>query len=162
MGKKVGHIKIGDRVGVGAQALSCLKPDCPQCSSGRENYCASFVQTYAMPFPDNQGMSYGGYADYNRSPGAFILKIPDSIPSEQAAPLLCAGATVYSPLKQKECGPDKTVGIVGIGGLGHLGVLFAKALGARRVLAISRKAEKREQALSLGADEYIATDHDSD
>jgi alcohol dehydrogenase (NADP+) len=115
-----------------------------------------------MPYPNNQGKSYSGYSDYNRTPGAFVFKIPDAIPSETAAPLLCAGATVYAPLKQKGCGPGKTVGIVGVGGLGHFGVLFATAMGASKVVAIFRKAEKRETALDLGADLYIATDDDED
>ncbi|CAK7200736.1 hypothetical protein SEUCBS139899_003435 [Sporothrix eucalyptigena] len=161
VGQKVKHVKIGDRVGVGAQALSCLKSDCPQCSTGRENYCSGFVQTYAMPYPDGSGMSYGGYANYNRSPGHFVFKIPDSLDSEAAAPLLCAGSTVFSPLKQHNCA-GKMVGIIGIGGLGHCGILFAKALGADKVIAVSRKASKREEALALGADAYIATNDDKD
>jgi D-arabinose 1-dehydrogenase-like Zn-dependent alcohol dehydrogenase len=115
-----------------------------------------------MDYPDGTGTSFGGYADYNRSPGHFVFKLPDNLSSEAAAPMLCAGATVFSPLKQNDCGPGKTVGIVGIGGLGHFGVLFAKALGADRVVAISRKASKRDEALALGADEYIATDDESD
>jgi len=110
----VKHITAGDRVGVGAQALSCLKPDCDLCSTDRQNYCPGFVQTYGMPYPNDQGTCYGGYSDYNRTPGAFVFKIPDAIPSETAAPLLCAGVTVYAPLKQKGCGPGKTVGIVGV------------------------------------------------
>ncbi|RKK84928.1 hypothetical protein BFJ71_g14325 [Fusarium oxysporum] len=162
VGQNVKHVEVGDRVGVGAQALSCLKPDCPQCSTGRENYCPAIVQTYGMDYPDGTGTSFGGYADYNRSPGHFVFKLPDNLSSEAAAPMLCAGATVFSPLKQNDCGPGKTVGIVGIGGLGHFGVLFAKALGADRVVAISRKASKRDEALALGADEYIATDDKSD
>jgi alcohol dehydrogenase (NADP+) len=76
--------------------------------------------------------------------------------------MLCGGITVFSPLKQNGCGPGKTVGIVGVGGLGHFGVLFAKALGADKVVGISRKAEKRDDVLKLGADQYIATDEDSD
>jgi D-arabinose 1-dehydrogenase-like Zn-dependent alcohol dehydrogenase len=76
--------------------------------------------------------------------------------------MLCGGITVYSPLKQNGCGPGKTVGIVGVGGLGHFGVLFAKALGADKVVGISRKAEKRDDVLKLGADEYISTDEDAD
>jgi D-arabinose 1-dehydrogenase-like Zn-dependent alcohol dehydrogenase len=76
--------------------------------------------------------------------------------------MLCGGATVFSPLKQNNCGPGKTVGVVGIGGLGHFTILFAKALGADRVVAISRDSSKRKEALALGADEYIATDEDKD
>ena len=78
-----------------------------------------------------------------------MFKIPDGIASEDAAPMLCGGITLYSPLKREGCGPGKTVGIVGIGGLGHFGVLYAKALGAERVVAISRRGNKREDALKV-------------
>jgi D-arabinose 1-dehydrogenase-like Zn-dependent alcohol dehydrogenase len=118
------------------------------------------VGTYNGVYPNNEGKSYGGYADYNRANGRFVIKIPEGLPSEHAAPLLCGGVTMYSPLKQKGCGPGKKVGIIGVGGLGHFGVLFAKALGADKVVGISRKASKRDEVLSLGADEYIATDED--
>lgn len=77
-----------------------------------------------------------------------------------AAPMLCGGVTVFSPLKHNGCGPGKSVGIVGVGGLGHFGILFARALGADRVVGVSRKSSKRQEVLSLGADEYIATDDD--
>ncbi|KAG9511778.1 GroES-like protein, partial [Aureobasidium melanogenum] len=82
--------------------------------------------------------------------------------SAHAAPMLCGGVTVYSPLVRNGCGPGKTVGIVGVGGLGHFGVLFAKALGADRVVGISRKNDKRDDVLKLGADKYIATGEDKD
>lgn len=108
------------------------------------------------------GKSYGGYADYNRTNGNFVVKIPNGLDSADAAPMMCGGVTVYSPLKRNGCGPGKTVGIVGVGGLGHFGVLFAKALGADKVVGISRKASKRDDVLALGADEYIATDDDED
>lgn len=117
------------------------------------------VGTYNGTFA-NGGKSYGGYSLYNRSPSSFVIKIPDAIPSAEAAPMLCGGITTYSPLKQHGCGPGKSVGIIGVGGLGHFGILFAKALGADRVVAISRKGNKREDALKLGADAYIATDED--
>ncbi|KAK3367313.1 zinc-binding dehydrogenase [Lasiosphaeria ovina] len=154
-----GDIRVGDRVGVGAQARSCLEKSCAACSSGRENYCArANISTYGAVYPGGEGKSYGGYADYNRTHGRFVFKIPAGLPSEFAAPMLCAGITVFSPLRRERCGPGKSVGIVGVGGLGHFGVLFAKALGADRVVGISRKAEKRDDVLRLGADEYIATD----
>lgn len=107
-------------------------------------------------------MSYGGYATYNRTPGHFVIKIPDGIPSAEAAPMMCGGITLYSPLKNNGCGPGKKVGIIGVGGLGHFGVLFAKALGADKVVGISRKASKKDDVLKMGADEYIATDEDKD
>lgn len=88
------------------------------------------------------------------------MKIPNAIPSTKAAPILCGGITTYSPLIQHGHAPGKIVGIISVGGLGHFGILFAKALGADRVLAISRKSNKKAGALELGADEYIATSED--
>ncbi|SPO04371.1 related to alcohol dehydrogenase, class C [Cephalotrichum gorgonifer] len=162
-GKNVKGIQVGDRVGVGAQARSCLLPSCLDCSTGRENYCQSGrVDTYNAVYPDGEGNSYGGYSDYNRTDYRFVVKIPDGIPSEYAAPMLCAGVTMYAPLRNNGCGPGKTVGIVGVGGLGHFGVLFAKAMGADKVIGISRKASKRDEVLALGADKYVATDDDQD
>lgn len=163
VGSNVKHVKTGDRVGVGAQARSCLKPDCVDCSAGLENYCGNgTVNTYGSIYPDDEGKSYGGYADYNRTNGHFVIPIPEGISSSDAAPMLCGGITVFSPLHKNGCGPGKTVGIVGVGGLGHFGVLFAKALGADKVVGISRKSEKRDEVLKLGADQYIATDDDQD
>lgn len=161
--KAEGGIKVGDRVGVGAQSDSCLgrKGDCEACASGMEKYCLDWVGTYNGVYM-NGGKSYGGYALYHRSPSHFVIKIPDVIPSAEAAPMMCAGITLHSPLKQNGCGPGKQVGIIGVGGLGHFGIMFAKALGADRVVAISRKASKREDSLKLGADAYIATDDDPD
>ncbi|EOD51141.1 alcohol dehydrogenase [Neofusicoccum parvum] len=161
VGKNVTHVKEGDRVGVGAQASSCLKPDCEACADGEENHCPHMVGTYAAKYPDGS-KSYGGYADYNRTPGRFVLKIPDSIPTKDAAPMMCAGITLYSPLKREGAGPGKKVGIVGLGGLGHFGVLFAKALGADKVVVISRTGAKKADAQAMGADGFIATDEDAD
>lgn len=154
-------IKVGDRVGVGAQNASCLKPDCYECAAGLEQHCQHMVGTYAAKYPQG-GTSYGGYANYHRCHSHFVMKIPDQLASEDAAPMLCGGITVYSPLKNNGCSPGMKVGIVGVGGLGHFGVLFAKALGADKVVGISRKNNKRDDVLKLGADEYIATDDDED
>ncbi|KAF9874379.1 putative nadp-dependent alcohol dehydrogenase protein [Colletotrichum karsti] len=162
VGKNVTHIQVGDRVGVGAQALSCSRDDCPECAAGLPNYCAKRLLTYASIYPDDKGKSFGGYADHNRSNSKFVVKIPEGLPSEAAAPMLCAGVTMFAPLRRLGCGPGKSVGIVGVGGLGHFGILFAKALGADRVVGMSRKGNKRDDALSLGADHYIATDEDTD
>lgn len=117
--------RVGDRVGVGAQSASCLKPDCEQCANGEENHCSGMINTYDSQF-SNGDKSYGGYANYSRVPSHFVLKIPDAIASEDAAPMLCGGVTVYSPLKKNGCGPGKRVGIIGVGGLGHFGLLYAK------------------------------------
>lgn len=153
--------RVGDRVGVGAQSSSCLKPDCEECASGMENHCMNMVGTYNGKYGDGS-KSYGGYSDYCRAPSHFVLKIPDSISSEEAAPMLCGGITVFAPLKKNGCGPGKKVGIVGVGGLGHFGILYAKALGADSVTAISRSDTKKEDAMKLGADKYIATNDDKD
>lgn len=98
---------------------------------------------------------------YHRAPAHFAVKIPEALSSAAAAPMLCGGVTVYSPLKHFGCGPGKRVGIIGVGGLGHFGVLFAKALGAE-VVAISRKADKREDALKMGAELYVSTQEDTE
>ena len=155
-------LRVGDRVGVGAQSGSCLKSECEECSSGMENHCPNnMVGTYNSKCDDGS-KSYGGYSDYCRAPSHFVVKIPDSIPSEEAAPMLCGGITTYSPLKKNGCGPGKKVGIVGVGGLGHFGILYAKALGADSVTAISRSSAKKDDATKLGADKFIATNDDPD
>lgn len=182
---------------MGAQCKSCLKPDCEQCSEGIENHCTNdFVQTYGAKY-QNGDTAQGGYAKYWRGNSHFVFHIPDAIPSEMAAPMLCGGVTTYSPLKQNGCGPGKKVGVIGIGGkflflsplllpsqqtqkktehsstvsnttsfplpssgLGHFGLLWAKALGADKVVAISRTRSKESDARKLGADDFIATSED--
>lgn len=159
--KAEGDLKIGDRVGVGAQNDSCLSRQghCDECSRGLENYCPKFIHTYGDPH-FNGGKGMGGHGLYHRAPSHFVFKIPDGLASEYAAPMLCGGITVYSPLTYHGCGPDKKVAIIGVGGLGHFGILFAKALGAGQVVGISRSESKRDDVLKLGADEYIATGKD--
>lgn len=156
------QIRIGDRVGVGAQSDSCLRADCEACADGLENYCPRIVGTYNARYRDaDKSKSYGGYADYWRGPAHFVFRIPDSLPSAEAAPLLCGGVTVFRPLKRYRAGPGRSVGIIGVGGLGHLGILFAKALGCDRVVAISRTSSKRKDAVEgLGADVFIATEEE--
>ncbi|KAF2705138.1 GroES-like protein [Pleomassaria siparia CBS 279.74] len=154
------RFKIGDRVGVGAQAASCLEDDCEECSVGMEQHCIKgFVGTYNGKYADGS-WSMGGYADMVRVPAHFVIKIPSGLRSEEAAPMMCGGITVFAPLKKNGAGPGKRVGIVGLGGLGHFGVLFAKALGCEKVIAISRKRNKVEDAKAMGADVYIATSED--
>jgi D-arabinose 1-dehydrogenase-like Zn-dependent alcohol dehydrogenase len=125
-----------------------------------EQHCGKgFVGTYNGKYPDGS-WSMGGYADYVRVPAHFAIKIPAALKSADAAPMMCGGITVFAPLKKNGAGPGKRVGIVGVGGLGHFGVLFAKALGCDKVVAISRRRNKEEDARKMGADEYIATSED--
>ncbi|KIV93902.1 hypothetical protein PV10_05078 [Exophiala mesophila] len=156
-------IKVGDTVGVGAQSDSCLNRDsqfaCTECKEENENYCTRITGTYGSKF-SNGDKSFGGYALYHRCPSHFVFKIPDGLAPEFAAPMLCAGVTVYSPLKHFGAGPGKRVGVVGVGGLGHFAVLFARALGAEEVVGISRRESKRQEALDLGCTDYIATAED--
>lgn len=178
VGNQVSHIKTGDRVGVGAQGDSCqCRKDlngedcsgCDACATSAENYCPRMVQTYGG-FHFNGDKSMGGFGRYYRGPAHFAVPIPDGVPSEIAAPMLCGGVTVYSPLVHFGGGgktgegalKGKAIGIVGVGGLGHFAVLFAKALGAEKVIGISRRGNKREDALKLGCDDYIATSEDHD
>lgn len=157
VGSKVTHLKLGDRVGVGAQAGSCL--NCEYCTRGDEPYCnKGMIGTYGGRFPDNS-KSYGGYADYTRVPAHFAFKIPAGIPSDIVAPMMCGGVTVYSPLKQGGAAPGKRVGVVGIGGLGHFALLFGKAMGADMV-AISHSKSKKEDAEKMGVKQFISTHDD--
>jgi D-arabinose 1-dehydrogenase-like Zn-dependent alcohol dehydrogenase len=159
LGSSVTKFRLGDRVGVGAQAFSCLKPDCEECSAGLEQHCSKMVGTYNGRYPDGS-WSMGGYADYVRVPAHFAVKIPSQLTSEDAAPMMCGGITVFAPLRNNGAGPGKKVGIVGVGGLGHFGILFAKALGCDKVVAISRRRNKEADARAMGATEYIATAED--
>ena len=153
--------RVGDRVGVGAQSNACFRPDCEECSAGIENHCPRTTGTYNGKYADGS-KSYGGYSDYARVPSHFVIKIPDALSSADVAPMLCGGVTTYSPLVQNGAGPGKKIGIVGVGGLGHFGILFAKALGCDKVVAISRSNSKKEDALAMGADAFIATSEDKD
>lgn len=163
VGSAVGSsFKVGDRVGVGPQSDSCGLKSCDMCSSGRENYCDKQTGTYNSRFRDRaRSKAYGGYADRWRGPARFVFHIPDGLSSSQAAPLLCGGVTVWAPLKKYGAGPGVSVGVIGMGGLGHIAILFAKALGCDKVVAISRTSAKKDDALNgLGADAFIATDEE--
>ena len=149
-------IQVGDRVGVGPICHTCLRPDCEYCSTEKENYCPRKIPTYGGIYPDGS-ISYGGFANFCRHNSQYVFSIPQGLASGDAAVMLCAGSTVYEPLKEHGAGPGKRVGIIGIGGLGHFGLLFAKALGSEHVVAISRGEDKRADALTLGADQYIAS-----
>lgn len=161
--RAAGNIQIGDLVGVGAQSDSCLgrQGDCEICSSGQEQYCPKFVATYSGRH-FNGAKTMGGHARYHRAPSHFVVKVPKGLAPEFAAPMLCGGATMWSPLKTHGCGPGKKVGVIGVGGLGHFGIIFAQALGADEVVGISRRENKREEVLEMGATGYIATEDEKD
>ncbi|MGB9125700.1 MAG: alcohol dehydrogenase catalytic domain-containing protein, partial [Nitrosotalea sp.] len=129
VGKKVSQYKIGDRVGVGCFVDSCRK--CIPCSKGLQQYCTEgMTTTYNGVERDGKTPTHGGYASKIVVDENYVLKIPDNLPLDKTAPLLCAGITLYSPLKHWQAGPGKKVAIIGLGGLGHIGVKIAHALGA--------------------------------
>jgi len=152
-GKKVDHLDIGDRVGVGAQSWSCLKDTCADCKSGDNQHCSKGVFTYNGKYEDGKP-SYGGYAERVRVISDFALKIPDNIPSDLAAPLMCAGVTVYSPLREHGVTKGTKVAVTGMGGLGHLAVQFANKMGAH-VTVISHSKSKQKDASALGAHAFL-------
>ncbi|KAF9904964.1 hypothetical protein BX616_001135 [Lobosporangium transversale] len=146
--------KIGDLVGVGAMVDSCRS--CEECKTGFDQFCEAKAFTYNDTFKDGRGgYTYGGYADRVRVNGEFVFKIPSQISPAEAAPLLCAGITTYTPLKQYGAGPGKKVGVIGIGGLGHLGIQWARAMNCDEVVAISTSDSKRDEAKQLGATKFI-------
>ncbi|KIK69473.1 hypothetical protein GYMLUDRAFT_153199 [Collybiopsis luxurians FD-317 M1] len=155
VGKNVTKFKVGDRVGVGCIVDSCR--ECANCKDGEEQYCSKgHTETYNAKDPKDGTITQGGYSQHIVVDQAYVLRIPDSIPLDKAAPLLCAGVTLYSPLNHWNAGPGKKVGIIGFGGLGHVGVKLAKAFGCE-VTVFSQTESKKELGLQLGADEYVAT-----
>ncbi|KAJ3773884.1 chaperonin 10-like protein [Lentinula raphanica] len=155
VGKNVTRFRIGDRVGVGCMVNSCRQ--CQSCHDGEEQYCSSnLVLTYNSKDPKDGTITQGGFSQYIVVDQAFVLSVPESIPLDKAAPLMCAGVTMYSPLNHWNVGPGKKVGIIGFGGLGHMGVKFAKALGSE-IIVFSQTNSKKELGIRLGADEYVAT-----
>jgi len=155
VGKGVKKFKVGDSAGVGCLVNSCR--NCPDCKRGLEQHCrkrASF--TYNGTEQDGKTPTYGGYSDHIVVDEAFVLKIAPGMPLERAAPLLCAGITTYSPLKRFKAGKGDRVGVLGLGGLGHMAVKLAAAMGAE-VTVLSRTASKRADAQRLGAAEFLLT-----
>ncbi len=144
VGPDVRHLQVGQRVGVGWQRASCLS--CELCNAGHENLCAQSEDTCVD--------HYGGFADRVRVDGRFAFPLPDALASENAAPLLCGGVTVYAPLR-RWVRPPMRVGVVGIGGLGHLALQFARAMGCE-VTAISSTPDKEPEARSFGAHRFLA------
>ncbi|KAK1275948.1 putative mannitol dehydrogenase [Acorus gramineus] len=161
VGPKVKKFKVGDKVGVGCLVGACTNPNsCHSCKDGFENYCLEMILTYNALYHDGT-ITYGGYSDWLVVEDRFAVRFPDSVPMDKGAPLLCAGITVYAPLKYFNLNePGKHVGIVGLGGLGHVGVKFAKAFGAK-VTVISTSPSKEEEAIKhLGADEFLVSKND--
>jgi len=148
----------GDRVGVGCMVNSCR--ECENCLAGNEQYCLrEMTQTYGSI--DRDGMiTHGGYSDHVIVDQDFVLNIPEGLELDVAAPLLCAGITTYSPLRHWNAGPGKHVAVVGLGGLGHMAVKLAHAMGAD-VTVLSQSLRKQEDGLALGADAYYATSDDA-
>ncbi|MEN3110202.1 NAD(P)-dependent alcohol dehydrogenase [Uliginosibacterium paludis] len=155
VGTHVSGFSIGDLVGVGCIVDSCQH--CEDCDAGLENYCDGMVGTYNGPTADAPGHTLGGYSQQIVVHERYVLRVRH--PETQlaaVAPLLCAGITTWSPLRHWQAGPGKKVGVVGIGGLGHMGIKLAHALGAH-VVAITTSASKRADAKALGADEVVVS-----
>ena len=150
LGKEVAHLKVGQRVGIGWQAGSCLQ--CEWCLAGSENLCPRSVATCVG--------RHGGFAEKVRADGRFTFSLPDGLDAASAAPLMCGGITVYSPLRHFGVKPWFKVGIVGIGGLGHMALKFVHAFGCR-VTAFSTSPDKEEASRSMGAHHFVrSTDPD--
>ena len=155
VGSKVTKFKVGDQVGVGCMVDSCR--ECTNCKQELENYCIpGSTLTYSAPEKDGSGITQGGYSNVIVTNEDFVLRIPDGLPLDKAAPLLCAGITTYSPLKHWKAGPGTKVGVLGLGGLGHMATKIAVALGAE-VTVISHSDKKREDAFKFGAHKFINT-----
>ncbi|CAN7293753.1 NAD(P)-dependent alcohol dehydrogenase [Ensifer adhaerens] len=154
VGSKVTKFKVGDRAGVG-----CFVDSCTTCATrdlDLEHYMPGLVVTYNGVEADGKTPTQGGYSDSIVVKEGYVLSIPENLPLDAAAPLLCAGITLYSPLRHWKAGPGKKVAIVGMGGLGHMGVKLAHAMGAE-VTVLSQTLSKKEDGLKLGADHYYAT-----
>jgi uncharacterized zinc-type alcohol dehydrogenase-like protein len=154
VGTEVTKFAVGDRVGVGCFVDSC--GECEYCLRGEEQYCTKgVVSTYnALDYDGNP--TYGGYSQKIVVSDRFVVRIPDALKLDVASPLLCAGITTYSPLKHWNAGPGTKVAIVGMGGLGHLAIQFAHAMGAE-VTVLSRSIDKKDEAIGFGADHFFAT-----
>ncbi|MCY1292990.1 NADP-dependent alcohol dehydrogenase C 1 [compost metagenome] len=154
VGSKVTKFKVGDRAGVG-----CFVDSCTTCATrdvDLEHYMPGLIVTYNGVEADGKTPTQGGYSDSIVVKEGYVLSIPENLPLDAAAPLLCAGITLYSPLRHWKAGPGKKVAIVGMGGLGHMGVKLAHAMGAE-VTVLSQTLSKKEDGLKLGADRYYAT-----
>jgi uncharacterized zinc-type alcohol dehydrogenase-like protein len=155
VGTSVKKFKVGDLVGVGCMVDSC--ETCSACNEGLEQFCeVGMVATYNGLELDKKTPTFGGYSKLITVKEKFLLKIPHHLPLAATAPLLCAGITTYSPLMHWKAGPGKKVAVIGLGGLGHMAVKIAHAMGAH-VTVLSHSPHKKEDALKLGADDFYAT-----
>ena len=155
VGSNVSKFLVGQRVGVGVYVDSCRT--CDQCVAGMSNYCEKgMVGTFDAIERDGVSVTRGGYSNGIVVDQGYVLTVSEKVDPAATAPLLCAGITLYSPLKEWGAGPGKKVGMVGLGGLGHMGVKFAKALGAH-VTVFSHSEGKRADAMAMGADDFIVT-----
>ena len=154
IGSAVTKYKPGDLAAVGCLVDS--DRTCPRCQAGLENFCPNLKLTFNSPDSHLGGVTYGGYSDSIVVDERFVLSVPSNLPLAGAAPLLCAGITTYSPMRRQGVGKGKKVGVVGLGGLGHMGVKIAHALGAH-VVAFTTSPGKKDDALRLGADEVVVS-----
>ena len=152
VGKAVSKFKPGDLAAVGCMVDS--DRTCPECQAGFEQFCPNFTLTYNFPDKHLGGVTYGGYSESIVVDQQFVLRVPANLDPAGAAPLLCAGITTYSPMRHWGVTKGKKVGVVGLGGLGHMAVKFAHALGAH-VAVFTTSPKKKEDALRLGADEVV-------
>jgi uncharacterized zinc-type alcohol dehydrogenase-like protein len=155
VGSAVTKFKVGDLIGVGVFVDSCRK--CDNCKAGLQQYCAeSMTGTYNGYERDGKTVAMGGYSNYFVINEDYAVTIPANLPLEGVAPLLCAGITLYSPIKHWKVGPGKKVAVMGLGGLGHMGVKFAVAMGAE-VTVLSHSPSKEKDALAMGAHHFVST-----
>ena len=154
-GDHVTKFKTGDLVGIGCMVDSCR--ECENCKQGIEQYCVNMPTfTYSMPERHGDGITYGGYSNKITCDEDFVVKVSDKLPLEKVAPLLCAGITTYSPLRHWKVGKGHKVGVVGLGGLGHMAIKFAASFGAE-VTVLSTSANKEADAKKLGAHKFVLT-----
>jgi uncharacterized zinc-type alcohol dehydrogenase-like protein len=159
IGSSVTKFKVGDKIGVGVFVDSCR--NCENCKQGLQQYCLEgMTGTYNQLERDGKTVAMGGYSNYFVINEDYAVHIPENLPLEGVAPLLCAGITLYSPIKHWNVGPGKKVAVMGLGGLGHMGVKFAVAMGAD-VTVLSHSPHKKDDALAMGAHHFVATNDDS-
>ena len=153
VGEHVGKLKVGDLAGVGCMVDSCRQ--CSACEEGLEQYCEEGpTVTYNGKERNSDQLTFGGYSEQIVVEERFVVKVPENLDLKAVAPLLCAGITTYSPLRHWKVGPGQKVGVIGLGGLGHMGIKFAKAMGAK-VVMITTSPDKGKDATRLGADEIL-------